>query len=436
MTPHRILLATDLPFWRRSTGAEQRIARLVEFLHCSGYCVRIFFLCATPQVNHETSELTEKDRQTIEAENLDVEVNRSNHPPLQLSKKIAWYLKAIKHRLSNSGSKNWQPPVTLPFGKRSTIQLETSTTIADYRWPWAINAFQDSIRAFEPDSIIIEYVKLSYLLEALSVRQRNKIHCLLDTHDILHLRNEQFQQRGLVHWLDISREEETKLVQLFDTILAIQNEEASLFRDLAPDQNVLVCGHAPAPLPSPKIRRSTSSILTVGYLGSANASNLQSITNFISRSWKNISDRCNIRLVIAGMICELIAETTPGLLKENSNITTIGCIEELTDFYHQIDIVINPVEFGTGLKIKNCEAVFFGKPLITTTMGMDGLGGEPSESLKVCNSPEEWIACLIQLAQNQPKRLSLQKAAAKLSQTGFSDQEVYSELDIALRNKK
>jgi hypothetical protein len=321
-------------------------------------------------------------------------------------------------------------------GKRSTIQLETSTTIADYRWPWAINAFQDSIRAFEPDSIIIEYVKLSYLLEALSVRQRNKIHCLLDTHDILHLRNQQFQQRGLVHWLDISREEETKLVQLFDTILAIQNEEASLFRDLAPDQNVLVCGHAPAPLPSPKIRRSTSSILTVGYLGSANASNLQSITNFISRSWKNISDRCNIRLVIAGMICELIAETTPGLLKENSNITTIGCIEELTDFYHQIDIVINPVEFGTGLKIKNCEAVFFGKPLITTTMGMDGLGGEPSESLKVCNSPEEWIACLIQLAQNQPKRLSLQKAAAKLSQTGFSDQEVYSELDIALRNKK
>ena len=436
MTPHRILIATDLPFWRRSTGAEQRIASLVEFLNCSGYRVRIFFLCATPQINHENSELTKKDRQTIEAQNLDVEVNRSNHPPLQLSKKIAWYLKAIKHRLSNAESKKRQPPLPMASGKRSTIQLETSTTIADYRWPWAINAFQDSIRAFEPDSVIIEYVKLSYLLEALSVRQRNKIHCLLDTHDILHLRNEQFQQRGLVHWLDISREEETKLAKLFDTILAIQNKEANLFRDLAPDQNVLVCGHAPAPLPFPKIQRSTSKILTVGYLASANASNLQSFTNFISRSWKTISDRCNIRLVIAGMICELIAETSPDLLEENSNITAIGCVEKLPEFYHQIDAVINPVEFGTGLKIKNCEAIFFGKPLITTAMGVDGLLSEPSESLIVCNSPEEWIDCLIQLAQNQPKRLSLQKAAAKLSQMGFSDQEVYSELDMALRLRK
>ena len=436
MTPHRILLATDLPFWRQSTGAEQRIARLVEFLNCSGYCVRVFFLCATPQINHENSELTEKDRQTIEVQKLDVEVNRSSHPPAQLSKKIAWYCKAIKHRLSDAGFEKRESSPALPADTPATQPFETSTTLADYRWPWAINAFQDSIRSFEPDSVIIEYVKLSYLLEALSVSQRKKTHCLLDTHDILHLRNEQFQERGLVHWLDISREEEAKEVQLFDTILAIQNEEANLFRDLAPQQNVLVCGHAPAPLPSPKDQRSTSEILTVGYLASANASNLQSFTNFINRSWKTISDRCNIRLVIAGMICELISETSPNLLREHSNITAIGSVDELAEFYHQIDVVINPVEFGTGLKIKNCEAIFFGKPLVTTTTGMDGLSGESGESLMVCNSPKEWINCLAQLAQNPSKRLSLQEAAAKLSQTGFSDQEVYSELDVALRNKK
>ncbi len=424
MTPHRILIATDLPFWRRSTGAEQRIARLVEFLSQSGYTVRIFFLCATDKLNYAKLEITEKDQQAISSQKLDIEFKHSSHPPRQLTKKIPWYLKAIKHRFEKHQSSPAQ------------ATNKNTTTLDDYRWPWAINAFQDSIRAFAPDSIIIEYVKLSYLLEALTARQRKDIHCLLDTHDILHLRNRQFQERGLVHWLNISSEEETEAIQRFDTVIAIQEEEAKLFRNLAPAQSVLVCGHSPPQLSPQKKPRATEKVLTVGYLASANESNLLSLNNFISQSWKTISERCNIRLVIAGLICEAISATSPNRLREHNNITSIGCVGELAEFYHQIDVVINPVEFGTGLKIKNCEAIFFGKPLVTTSMGIDGLAVESGGSLMVCNASEEWIDCLVQIAQNPSRRHSLQAAAAKLSQTGFSDQEVYSELDNALRNKK
>lgn len=418
------MIATDLPFWRRSTGAEQRIARLVEFLSQSGYTVRIFFLCATDKFNYAKLEITEKDQQAISSQKLDIEFKHSSHPPRQLTKKILWYLKAIKHRFEKHQSSPAQ------------ATNKNTTTLDDYRWPWAINAFQDSIRAFAPDSIIIEYVKLSYLLEALTARQRKNIHCLLDTHDILHLRNRQFQKRGLVHWLNISSEEETEAIQRFDTVIAIQEEEAKLFRDLAPAQNVLVCGHSPTQLSPQKKPRATEKVLTVGYLASANESNLLSLNNFISQSWKTISERCNIRLVIAGLICEAISATSPNRLREHNNITSIGCVGELAEFYHQIDVVINPVEFGTGLKIKNCEAIFFGKPLVTTSMGIDGLAVESGGSLMVCNASEEWIDCLVQIAQNPSRRHSLQAAAAKLSQTGFSDQEVYSELDNALRNKK
>jgi hypothetical protein len=69
-------------------------------------------------------------------------------------------------------------------------------------------------------------------------------------------------------------------------------------------------------------------------------------------------------------------------------------------------------------------------------MGLDGLPAKSGESLMICNSPRDWNNCLIQLAQNPSERLRRQNAAAKLSQTGFSDQEVYSELDVALCSKK
>jgi hypothetical protein len=67
---------------------------------------------------------------------------------------------------------------------------------------------------------------------------------------------------------------------------------------------------------------------------------------------------------------------------------------------------------------------------------MDGFSAESGESLMVCNSPKDWVDCLVEIAQNPSRQTSLQEAAAKLSQTGFSDQEVYSELDNALRHKK
>lgn len=436
LTPHRILLATDLPFWRRTTGAEQRIASLVDFLSQSGYRIRIFFLCPATDFNQGESKITEEDEEIICRQKLDIEFQRSSDPPHQFHQKFGWHLKAIKHRFGTKQTEHHQSSRAHDPSQDANNPTGFSTTLADYRWPWAIKAFRDSINSFAPDSIIIEYVKLSYLLEALTASQRKQIHCLLDTHDVLHLRNKQFQERGLVHWINISREEETQAVQLFDTILAIQDEEALVLRDLAPERNVLVCGHAPSRIKPPLKHRETSEILTVGYLASANASNLQSFTNFIKQSWNPISEQCEIRLVIAGVICHEISQSFPDLFQEYNNISSLGCVSELADFYHQIDVAINPVEFGTGLKIKNCEAVFFGKPLVTTTIGMEGFPAGSGESLIICDSPEDWVNCLVEIAQTPSKRSSLQNAAAKLSQTGFSDQEVYSELNNALSRKK
>ena len=57
----------------------------------------------------------------------------------------------------------------------------------------------------------------------------------------------------------------------------------------------------------------------------------------------------------------------------NEIFDIIGHVEDLDDFYRQIDIAINPMVGGTGLKIKSLEALSYGKALLATKDAMVGI---------------------------------------------------------------
>ncbi|NRB47195.1 MAG: glycosyltransferase family 4 protein [Saprospiraceae bacterium] len=50
-----------------------------------------------------------------------------------------------------------------------------------------------------------------------------------------------------------------------------------------------------------------------------------------------------------------------------------GYVPNLQSIFNDIDIMINPVQMGAGLKIKSVEAMANGLPLVTTTHSATGL---------------------------------------------------------------
>jgi glycosyltransferase involved in cell wall biosynthesis len=423
-------MATDIPFWRKSTGAEQRMASLVRFLGSDCFEVRTFYLGQT-----ETEQFTVRDRELIASNGLDVEQRASDQPPRQLLKKMGWYAEATKHQLQQwSNRRNAETE-----SESDSLEPSAPPALKEYRWPWAISAFRESIEAFRPNSIIIQYVKLDYLLEALSYQRRNEIHCLVDTHDVLHLRARQFRDRGFQHWIEISREEEALSLAKFDSILAIQSEEANLFREMAPESRIIVCGHAVEPAVVSTLPASRKNALTIGYIGSANASNAQAIESFLENVWRRLlgTPQANqIRMVIAGGICDWLNQPERIQITDLVNVEMLGRVEALDTFYDSVDVVVNPVEFGTGLKIKNCEAIGFGKPVLTTTHGSAGLPPETEAACRICENSNEFLEQLLGLASDSDLLDQLQSTATKLSQPEFSDQRAYSELKRALLQGK
>ena len=82
----------------------------------------------------------------------------------------------------------------------------------------------------------------------------------------------------------------------------------------------------------------------------------------------------------------------------------------------------------TGLKIKNAEALSFGKLLITTTQGFDGMPQSTRLACKVVNSVDEMGDAINSLTNDASSIRSMQSLAAQLAQTEFSPEFAYSEL--------
>ena len=115
------------------------------------------------------------------------------------------------------------------------------------------------------------------------------------------------------------------------------------------------------------------------------------------------------------------------------NVQLLGPMEALDSLYRQTDIVINPVFAGGGLKIKNVEALSFGKPVITSTAGVIGLeGAQEVGALVACEGTEAFAAAISELAADSDRCAEMGKSARRFSESELSPAVVYSALQSYL----
>jgi glycosyltransferase involved in cell wall biosynthesis len=86
-------------------------------------------------------------------------------------------------------------------------------------------------------------------------------------------------------------------------------------------------------------------------------------------------------------------------------------VADVSDAYDASDIVIVPIRFGTGLKIKTIEALGRAKPTISTSVGAEGLEMARGKAMCVADEPEAFADAILQLVENGPQRRALSDAA-------------------------
>jgi glycosyltransferase involved in cell wall biosynthesis len=231
--------------------------------------------------------------------------------------------------------------------------------------------------------IFVEYVFLSGILE----RFNSNVVKVIDTHDIFTDRYKMFTANKIdPEWFYTNLELEKRGLDRADYIIAIKDTDALFFKNMGLS-NVLTIGHFfPPQIRSANPDRNVDLL----FIGSDNISNVKAWEYFTAAILDQILKQIPyVSIHVAGRICEKISDSP--------NYHKIGTISDLSQIYRSVKVAINPVTFGTGLKIKTIEPLAFGCPVVTTPVGIEGIEDAIDQGILVGATPMEFVNHVVSL---------------------------------------
>ena len=248
------------------------------------------------------------------------------------------------------------------------------------------------------DIVIVEYVFFSKALENFD----NSVLKVIDTHDVFTNRHKLYQANGEnPSFFYTNSFNEKKGLERADRVISIQNLEKNFFQQkLGLTDNVYTIGHFVEldNLFNPDLDNK------IIFFGSSNLINVKGINFFLKEILPEIKRQISdLDFIIGGSICNC--------LNDSMAYQKLGFFEDKKLLYKQATVIINPMLFGTGIKIKNVESLGYGIPLVTTTIGAEGLEDGINKAFLVADSAQEFVQKIIKILSDKEYRLNLSNSA-------------------------
>ena len=108
------------------------------------------------------------------------------------------------------------------------------------------------------------------------------------------------------------------------------------------------------------------------------------------------------------------------LAAHDPNIEVTGTVEDIRPYMDQAAVYVVPLRIGGGTRIKIFEAMAEGKPVISTTLGAEGLPVTHEQNIILADRPADFAARTVELLRDPRRRESLGSAARKLVEENYS----------------
>lgn len=211
------------------------------------------------------------------------------------------------------------------------------------------------------------------------------------------------KNKYILHEAKNIKKKEYELFTKFDVVLLPSLVEKEIVKREFPHKEILVIPpfsySANFPLSKNDSFQERKGLLFIG--GFSHRPNYYGIKWFIEQEiWKNIKQKIkDIEFYIAGSNIPKDIEIL-GLYDKQIKILGYLSEEKLNELYNEIRIVIAPLTFGAGIKGKIIETIAHGVPVVTTTIGAEGIAN--SENIMfVCDTPSDFTGSVSKLYTNE-----------------------------------
>jgi glycosyltransferase involved in cell wall biosynthesis len=249
---------------------------------------------------------------------------------------------------------------------------------------------------------------------------------VLDAHNalwLLYKRLWETMSAGPQKWLlgrdwKLLQEYEGRQVREFDAVLAVSHEDqAALQRAAAQDTDITVIPIAVDVEEVQVVQRvqNPRHILHVGTMYWP--PNIDAIEWFIEHIYPLVRQRRpDVQFDVVGSRppASLLALNDAGL-----GINVTGYVEDITPHLQRAGVMIVPLRAGGGMRVKILDALAQGMPIVSTTLGAEGIAVEPGRDLLIADTPEEFAQAILQLLDDPDLAARLGAAGRRLMEQTY-----------------
>jgi glycosyltransferase involved in cell wall biosynthesis len=131
--------------------------------------------------------------------------------------------------------------------------------------------------------------------------------------------------------------------------------------------------------------------------------------------------RPNVRFAVVG---RKPAESVKALTRKDSSIIVTGTVDDVRPWMDKARVMVVPLRAGGGTRIKIYEAMAQGTPVVSTSIGAEGLVVKNNENILIADNPEDFANATLKLLDNDTIAKEIAKNARELVEKNFSWQRV------------
>ena len=117
---------------------------------------------------------------------------------------------------------------------------------------------------------------------------------------------------------------------------------------------------------------------------------------------------------------------------ERDNVEVLGTVDDLSQYYYNADLVVEPIFSGGGMKTKTAEALMYGKIIFGTQEAFQGYEIKYGKNAELCMTAQEFI-CAINRWSSEKKFRKVNEISRLIFENNYSIKQMACRISDALR---
>lgn len=214
-------------------------------------------------------------------------------------------------------------------------------------------------------------------------------------------------------WLFVKRAT-LKYAQCFDKCVVVSEFDRDTLQQAGPDLNISVVPNGVDTRGYPLLTNQPSTPSSILFVGTMRYQpNVDGAIFFCQEIFPLIKQQ------IPGAKLLIVGREPPSFVQAlaSTNIIVTGAVESVVPYYQRASVSIVPLRAGSGSRLKILESMALGRPVVSTTLGCEGLAVTHGENILIADTPVDFAAQIVRLLNDPELRQRLIVNGRRLVET-------------------